>query len=145
MNVAELTDEALDWAVGQIDKRCAGLRWEMRESAMCGVCIGEGIDGVIACFLTSGGFAEQIKLKKKTDAEHYSPTSAWAQGGPIMDREGINHGRCDDGQFCAWIGFVSEYEIVPTYYGPTTLIAAMRCYVATLLGDEIAIPKELLS
>ena len=27
--------------------------------------------------------------------------------------------------------------------GPTPLIAAMRCYVASKLGDEIEIPTEL--
>jgi hypothetical protein len=27
--------------------------------------------------------------------------------------------------------------------GPTPLIAAMRCYVASKLGDEIDIPEEL--
>ena len=28
--------------------------------------------------------------------------------------------------------------------GPTMLVAAMRCYVASKLGDEITIPEELL-
>jgi hypothetical protein len=28
-------------------------------------------------------------------------------------------------------------------YGDTPLIAAMRCYVASKLGDEVEIPKEL--
>jgi len=27
--------------------------------------------------------------------------------------------------------------------GPTPLIAAMRCYVASKLGDEVEIPQEL--
>jgi hypothetical protein len=27
--------------------------------------------------------------------------------------------------------------------GPTALVAAMRCYVAACLGDEIEIPEEL--
>lgn len=30
------------------------------------------------------------------------------------------------------------------YYGPTPLIAAMRCFVASKLGDEVEIPEELL-
>jgi hypothetical protein len=29
-------------------------------------------------------------------------------------------------------------------YGKTPLIAAMRCFVASKLGDEVDIPKELL-
>ena len=30
------------------------------------------------------------------------------------------------------------------HYGPTPLIAALRCFVASRLGDEIEIPDELL-
>jgi hypothetical protein len=30
-----------------------------------------------------------------------------------------------------------------TMLGPTPLIAAMRCYVASKLGDEVDIPEEL--
>jgi hypothetical protein len=28
-------------------------------------------------------------------------------------------------------------------FGPTPLIAAMRCYVASKLGDEVEVPNEL--
>ena len=28
-------------------------------------------------------------------------------------------------------------------YGPTALIAAMRCYVASKLGEEVDVPEEL--
>jgi hypothetical protein len=30
-------------------------------------------------------------------------------------------------------------------YGPTPLIAAMRCYVASKLGDEVDVPEELMT
>jgi hypothetical protein len=30
-----------------------------------------------------------------------------------------------------------------TLDGPTPLIAAMRCYVASKLGDEVELPEEL--
>ena len=30
------------------------------------------------------------------------------------------------------------------YSGPTPLIAAMRCYVASKLGDEVDVPEELV-
>ncbi len=33
--------------------------------------------------------------------------------------------------------------MVQINHGPTPLIAAMRCYVASKLGDEIEIPEEL--
>jgi hypothetical protein len=39
----------------------------------------------------------------------------------------------------------ANYEGQITYLdGPTPLIAAMRCYVASKLGDDINIPEELL-
>jgi len=30
------------------------------------------------------------------------------------------------------------------YYGSTPLIAAMRCYVASKLGDEVELPEETI-
>jgi hypothetical protein len=37
-----------------------------------------------------------------------------------------------------------EFMAMPDpYHGPTPLIAAMRCYVASKLGDEVEIPEEL--
>jgi hypothetical protein len=32
---------------------------------------------------------------------------------------------------------------MPWSRGPTPLIAAMRCYVASKLGDEVDVPEEL--
>ena len=62
---------------------------------------------------------------------HYS--TDWAQGGPIIEREGIAlylYGGAE------WNAHVGESE----YNGPTALVAAMRCYVASKLGDEIELP-----
>jgi len=63
----------------------------------------------------------------------------WAQGGPIIERELIkvspyhNQG-----------GWWAEHAITKAVFGgPTPLIAAMRCYVASKLGDEVEIPEEL--
>jgi hypothetical protein len=66
----------------------------------------------------------------------------WALGGPIIDRETItvrNIGLNIEGQIWdASIGNGDEYE------GPTALIAAMRCYVANKLGEEVELPEELV-
>lgn len=67
----------------------------------------------------------------------YSPSTDWTQGGPIIEREGIATLPCPRG-WAARIGFGSEY-----IEGTTPLIAAMRCYVASKLGDEVEIPEEL--
>ena len=72
----------------------------------------------------------------------WQPSTNWSQAGPIIERELLTldynpltpHGR-------PWIattrGGAEEY-------GATPLIAAMRAYVSSVLGDEIDIPEDLL-
>lgn len=66
----------------------------------------------------------------------YSPSTDWAQGGPIIERELICL-QIYDGQTDATKNHV---DYCP---GPTPLIAAMRCYVVSELGKVIEIPEEL--
>lgn len=69
----------------------------------------------------------------------FNPSTDWAQGGPIIEREGILFARTNDGEmYRAWIVRRNASAI-----GPTHLIAAMRCYVASRLGDEVDIPEDL--
>jgi hypothetical protein len=43
-----------------------------------------------------------------------------------------------------WCGFIEDDETNTLFFsGPTPLIAAMRCYVASKMGDEIELPEEL--
>ena len=73
----------------------------------------------------------------------FRPSTVWAQGGPIIEREGISVDRIGG----AWTADISDSVggyIEHTESGPTPLIAAMRCYVASKLGDEVEIPKELV-
>ena len=79
---------------------------------------------------------------------HYSTT--WSQGGPIIEREIGNlwkHNKLDPNEPDVWTA--AAYRKAPDgtalYYedGPTPLIAAMRCYVASKLGDEVDVPEEL--
>lgn len=68
----------------------------------------------------------------------------WSQGGPIIEREEIalepmTHDEHGDG----WLATRVEGPAVCMEFGPTQLIAAMRCYVASHLGDEIELPEEL--
>jgi hypothetical protein len=73
----------------------------------------------------------------------YSPSTVWAQGGPIIEREGISVDRIGG----AWTADISDSVggyIEHTESGPTPLIAAMRCYVASKLGDTVDVPEELV-
>jgi hypothetical protein len=67
----------------------------------------------------------------------------WAQGGPIIEQEGISLIRQTSDRW------VSEYSNGcdrfdhARSHGPTPLIAAMRCYVASKLGDAVDVPDEI--
>lgn len=64
----------------------------------------------------------------------------WAHGGPIIERESIDL-QYQGGDVDVWAADIFGADC--SVYGDTPLIAAMRCYVASKLGDEIEIPKEL--
>lgn len=90
----------------------------------------------------------------------YSPmdvpaySTDWVHGGPIIEREKIElayrprgnqrdlHGsRKPD--WAAGIYNEKEYTTDHIRGGSTPLIAAMRCYVVSKLGDTVEIPEEL--
>lgn len=76
----------------------------------------------------------------------------WAFGGPIIDREDIALSPLPDGLWRAYAadGTMLAPHGVEVFHwkrkqqGYSPLIAAMRCYVASKLGDDIEIPAELL-
>lgn len=79
-------------------------------------------------------------------ARSYTPSTNWEQGGTIVDRL---HGL----QFKNWLESKPEtkcqvelhnYEGDWIAFGPTILIAAMRCYVASKLGATIEVPNEFI-
>lgn len=70
----------------------------------------------------------------------FRPSTDWAQGGPIIERELDMLVKQDSGQ---WLVSVSNPKVA-WYLGPTPLIAAMRCYVASKLGEEVEVPEELV-
>jgi len=71
-------------------------------------------------------------------SEPVSPSTNWADGGPIIEREGL----------CVFYdAFVKRWNcstpVLDSYQAETPLIAAMRCFVASKLGDEVEIPEGL--
>ena len=81
------------------------------------------------------------------DGEVYSPSTDWTQAGPIVEREKIewqwlpsSHKAHQYGARKPSLGGLNRTFCMD---GPTILIAAMRCYVASKLGDEVEIPEEL--
>ena len=128
MKTAELTGLALDWAVAQCEgytglHKIAGRRphepqlgiWPPRKEY---------------------GVMDLSELSYSTD---------WAQGGPIIEREWLEAvpwpNESDDN--IRWRATQHDTPVTTSQTGPTPLIAAMRCYVASKLGDEVEIPDEL--
>lgn len=84
----------------------------------------------------------------------FKPSSNWAQGGLIIEREGISvmlsfrdsYAEGANAKPSGWCARKYQYGVLnePLSHGPTPLIAAMRCYVASKLGDEIELPEEVL-
>ena len=73
-----------------------------------------------------------------------SPSTDWAQGGPIIEREEISLDRVTSALWDATRG--SSWRTacpVCKSDGPTQLVAAMRCYVKSQLGDEVDVPPDL--
>jgi hypothetical protein len=89
------------------------------------------------------------QLETRWTDNGWKPSTDWAQGGPIIEREGISTASDTSGVFEGFVWFASVDDILVDpdeaigVRGPTPLIAAMRCYVASKLGDEVDVPDEL--
>ena len=71
-------------------------------------------------------------------APWWFPSISWEQGGTIIEREEINI--LNQNRIVAWQRGRETFGAG----GPTPLIAAMRCYVASKLGDDVEIPEEMM-
>jgi hypothetical protein len=126
IKTSDLSDAALDWAV----ELAKGTFWSAN-SYFC--------------------FTDPVRYDRNPE---YRYSTEWSQGGPIIETEGIdlycNLVAQPDHADPAWrkgswrarycrMGYRSDM-----FYGPTPLIAALRCFVASKLGAEIDIPEELL-
>jgi hypothetical protein len=73
-------------------------------------------------------------------SDYFQPSVDWEQGGAIIESEiiGLDYDAAEGWQARDF----DTQQITAT--GKTPLVAAMRCYVASKLGDEIEAPEELL-
>jgi len=97
--------------------------------------IGPALDWAVSqCYGVAWG---QGDLDAREYGPGFRPSTEWDHGGPIIHRElRTLEGGGDDWFARSRLGFIS--------YGPTPLIAAMRCLVATRFGTEVEIPEELM-
>ena len=113
MKTSELIGPALDWAV----------------------CVAEGNKPVINPVRFGGVSYGMFESELGYAIKRYC---TWDQGGPIIERERI----CITPDYPGgWTAITNDAKLVQ--FGPTPLIAAMRCYVASKLGESINLPEEL--
>lgn len=120
IKTAELTGAALDWAVAKCE---------------AGPDVGSFLDGVVP----------------HPDYNNFHPSTDWSRAGSIIEREGIellcNVSSAEAGRFKEahpdWFACLKTRKN-QHWHGTTPLVAAMRAFVASHLGDEVEIPGELL-
>ena len=81
--------------------------------------------------------------------QEFNITADWGFCGPIIERECIAtyaSGACSVSPKNPdyWVAEILDTSEMVTQYGPTPLIAAMRCYVCSVMGEIAEIPEELL-
>ena len=124
IKVSEAYGVVLDWLVA----KCEGGNLELIEDTCQG---------------------RHVKFWLNDGNQRYKFSARWEAGGPIVERE------------ITGIDLVSEWKNVKKWsarkfeylpndqtrcteqQGPTLLVAAMRCYVASKLGDYADVPEEL--
>ena len=109
MKTSELTGAALDWAVALIEFPAPHYEDD-----------------------------DRLVYVQGDDEFQFSPSTNWAQGGPIIERECISVARLDTN---SWVAHIDG---IYCCYGVSAIVAAMRCYVASKLVDEVDVPEELL-
>jgi hypothetical protein len=118
MKTSELTGAALDWAVA----KCEGKKVFIHKNSKGRVYLHLGDDQYGSLWCVSRG---------------------WAQGGPIIEREKIAVIFNTDWEVPNWGAWRTDIDDRQEIMGESPLIAAMRCYCCSKLGDEIEIPEEL--
>lgn len=124
IKTSELIGPALDWAVA----KCEGRDMYFDQ------------DGEGPWFLDSDIHPDGF----------YTDYGCWEVCGPIIERECIAiyaSGACSvlPKNPDYWVAEILDTSEILTQYGPTPLIAAMRCYIASKLGDIVDVPDEILS
>lgn len=120
VKISELTEPQLNWAVAQLEKP----------------------DGAVV--VIHNGMVRYFSGHEKAFKAKYSQpllfSSDWGQGGPIIERERLDLFQVLNSNQWASKSNIGNYE----QYGSTPLTAAMRCHVASKLGDTVEIPEVLL-
>ena len=119
IHTKDLTGAALDWSVA------VALGWKLERPQ----------DGQ---FIDNDGNRWLAGYRQYAPKISFSPSSNWAQGGPLVQSQLF---WVEEQSYDQW---GAEGVGGETQYGPTALIAICRAVVACKLGDEVDVPDELV-
>lgn len=126
VKTTELTNVALDWSVAKAEG------YEIRRLAHRFLLRRDG---------PNAGFFYPAKAEgfRATAAGYWQPSLDWAQCGQLIEKHKVSvDARPLSGRWDAYCnGWVNDCE--------TPLIAACRAIVASVLGDTVSVPKELMA
>ena len=91
--------------------------------------------------IESGAGPDKAQKQWRYFGRVFHPSTDREQGWQIIERELITVCALSKNKFSA--GYAVANSAKNNQTGPTFLIAGMRCYVASKMGDEIEIPEEL--
>ena len=102
--------------------------------------------------LTGAALDLEVAKCEATSLPAYSYSTNWLFGGPIIEREKMKVYPNVGGTWSAQIRHEESHPLVShkviagwtNSAGHTPLIAAMRCYVASKLGNEVEIPDGII-
>ncbi|KTC59087.1 phage protein NinX family protein [Pseudomonas savastanoi] len=141
VKTADLVGKALDYATA----KAAGIpMFEMGESWPGNAAVTEAtkVNPAVICDLKRG-----LYLEASLRSVPWSPSTDWGQGGPLIEKHAVTLT-----PFAINFGGAPSYWLVQPWDqqglavdGPTALVAACRAIVASVLGETVSVPKELLS
>lgn len=144
----ELKGTALDWAVAV----ALGFELTTTHENLARITKGVWDEAKLAEFIGRTRNEPQVLDTVGNACPIPTFSGSWEAGGPILYREKISVWLHENGMDYRaaskeWMTADPEskefIDMADSFVGPSHLIAGMRCYVASKLGEEVDVPNEL--
>jgi hypothetical protein len=130
IKVADATGPTLDWLVAKAE----GLLEPMYDEKEPRVVLQVDQFAVLPIW----NYPQEVNCEWK-----YQPSTSWELGGLIIEREKISLSQF--GAKTSQLQWAASHPSNKRWcFGETPLIAAMRCYVTSKLGETAEVPEELI-
>ncbi|WP_225785696.1 DUF2591 domain-containing protein [Pseudomonas sp. Marseille-P9655] len=123
VKTADLTGEALGWAVGMAE----GLELELEPPY----------------YNTSWRVFARHRYTVTEQAKRFNPWEDWAVGGPLLQKHNVSL-HCPQKDWDYWAAWITDNGKDVAQGADLPLPAACRAIVAHRIGDTVQVPKELM-